>query len=84
MTTVLGDAANTGIELSTIGQTSIPADSEASRRDEAVGLHPVDGGLHAWLFVFSAFVLECLVWGFPFRYVLSWNIAVLDQLDEAG
>lgn len=32
-------------------------------------LHPVDRGLHAWLFVFSAFVLEFLIWGFAFRYV---------------
>ncbi|KAF8310199.1 MFS general substrate transporter [Clavulina sp. PMI_390] len=34
----------------------------------AVELHPVDGGFHAWLFVFCAFMLESLVWGFGFSY----------------
>ncbi|CAN9464247.1 unnamed protein product [Alternaria alternata] len=31
-------------------------------------LPPVDGGMAAWLFLFSAFVLEILVWGFPFAF----------------
>ncbi|KAH7108856.1 major facilitator superfamily domain-containing protein [Dendryphion nanum] len=31
-------------------------------------LPPVDGGKDAWLFLFSAFVLEILVWGFPFAF----------------
>lgn len=52
--------------------------SEATRRDETVALHPVDGGFHAWLFVFCAFMLECIVWGFPFRYSspssIGWSI----------
>lgn len=73
MATNIHDTTNTEIELRTVARTSVAADNEASRRDEAVGLHPVDGGLHAWLFVFSAFVLECLVWGFPFRYAQSWR-----------
>ena len=30
------------------------------REEEAVALHPVDGGFHAWLFVFCSFVLEML------------------------
>ncbi|KAH7389608.1 major facilitator superfamily domain-containing protein [Phaeosphaeria sp. MPI-PUGE-AT-0046c] len=33
-------------------------------------LPPVDGGKNAWLFLFSAFLLEILVWGFPFSYGL--------------
>jgi hypothetical protein len=49
-----------------IGETAASR-SENDRREEAVELHPVDQGFHAWLFVFSAFILECLVWGFPFR-----------------
>ncbi|KAH6615112.1 major facilitator superfamily domain-containing protein [Boeremia exigua] len=31
-------------------------------------LPPVDGGKDAWLFLLSAFVLEILVWGFPFSF----------------
>jgi hypothetical protein len=31
-------------------------------------LPPVDGGMAAWLFLFSAFVLEILVWGRSFRF----------------
>ncbi|OAK95888.1 MFS general substrate transporter [Phaeosphaeriaceae sp. SRC1lsM3a] len=42
---------------------SNPADSDFS-------LPPVDVGKQAWLFLFSAFVLEILVWGFPFSYGL--------------
>jgi hypothetical protein len=37
-----------------------------AREEEAVSLPPIDGGLQAWTFVFCAFILECLVWGFPF------------------
>lgn len=45
-----------------------------SRHGEAVAteiefsLPPVDTGRDAWLFLFSAFILEVLVWGFPFAY----------------
>ena len=38
-------------------------------------LPPVDGGMAAWLFLFSAFVLEILVWG---------NTSVLSVLDQAN
>ncbi|OAL46661.1 MFS general substrate transporter [Pyrenochaeta sp. DS3sAY3a] len=31
-------------------------------------LPPVDGGKDAWLFLAAAFVLEVLVWGFPFAF----------------
>ena len=31
-------------------------------------LAPVDRGLQAWRFCFSAFILEMMVWGFCFRY----------------
>ena len=39
---------------------------EQSRREEAIALHPVDRGWHAWLFVVCASGLELCVWGFPF------------------
>lgn len=71
------------IELRNLGSSAIiehhhpvelsahPSEGERQREEDAVALQPVDGGFHAWLFVFSAFVLECLVWGFPFRSVAS-------------
>lgn len=30
-------------------------------------LPPIDGGIKAWTFCFSAFMLEMMVWGFAFR-----------------
>lgn len=62
------------VQLPAQEQLSNPApsyDDETTRREEAVALHPVDRGFHAWLFVFCAFVLESIVWGFPFRYDVS-------------
>lgn len=50
-----------GFELRTIEDRA----TERTHRDEAVALHPVDQGFHAWLFVASATGLELLVWGFP-------------------
>lgn len=29
-----------------------------------------DGGLRAWLFIVSCFMVECMIWGFAFRRVL--------------
>ncbi|KAI4275645.1 MAG: hypothetical protein LQ337_003076 [Flavoplaca oasis] len=39
----------------------------SSRLDEST-LPPVDGGKDAWLFLAACFVVEALVWGFPFSY----------------
>jgi hypothetical protein len=36
--------------------------------DEAVGLHPVDRGKHAYLFLAAAFVVEALIWGMLFDF----------------
>ncbi|KAJ4334943.1 hypothetical protein N0V95_009034 [Ascochyta clinopodiicola] len=52
------------IELSAID----PHHNEAGAAEPEFSLPPVDGGKDAWLFLFSAFVLEMLVWGFPFAY----------------
>ena len=46
-------------------------DSEQQREEDAIALPPVDGGIQAWWFVFCAFILEALVWGFPFSYVAT-------------
>lgn len=32
-------------------------------------LPPIDRGIKAWTFCFSAFVLEMMVWGFSFRFI---------------
>lgn len=57
-----GNVHATGIELLAMpGELPI----EQSRREEAVALHPVDRGWHAWLFVVCASGLEVCVWGFP-------------------
>lgn len=39
---------------------------ESQNRQNAIALPPVDGGVQAWTFVASSFVLESLVWGFGF------------------
>ena len=49
--------------------STVALESELQREEEAVALPPVDGGLQAWTFVFCAFIVETLVWGFPFRHV---------------
>lgn len=62
------------MEASTPRQTSIydpnielnainPHDNEAGAAETEFSLPPVDTGKDAWLFLFSAFVLEVLVWG---------------------
>ena len=34
-------------------------------------LAPVDHGVRAWTFCFCSFVLETMIWGFCFRFVLE-------------
>ncbi|KAK0630770.1 major facilitator superfamily domain-containing protein [Bombardia bombarda] len=41
---------------------------QQSGRNEFPLLPPVDGGKDAWLFLAACFVLEALVWGFPFAF----------------
>ncbi|KAJ4330627.1 hypothetical protein N0V95_010021 [Ascochyta clinopodiicola] len=36
--------------------------------EEGHSLPPTDGGKDAWLFLFSCFMLEALIWGFPSTY----------------
>ena len=49
--------------------STVTLGGESQREEEAVALAPVDGGIQAWTFVFCAFIVETLVWGFPFRHV---------------
>ncbi|KAF9695081.1 hypothetical protein EKO04_006839 [Ascochyta lentis] len=63
--------AVTGARHSRDGESSVQLrDSNPQQRDVEFefSLPPVDGGKQAWLFLVSAFVLELLVWGFPFAY----------------
>jgi hypothetical protein len=49
-------------------------------------LPPVDGGKAAWLFLFSAFVLEILVWGKSFRlcsHVIKPTLILTDALQAS-
>ncbi|KAF2802759.1 MFS general substrate transporter [Mytilinidion resinicola] len=48
---------------------AIEQDSESqSSHGQEFSLPPVDGGKDAWLFLAACFVVEALVWGFPFSY----------------
>ncbi|OBT62678.1 hypothetical protein VE03_07523 [Pseudogymnoascus sp. 23342-1-I1] len=55
-------------------QSRIPSDAEAelespdSPTPHEFSLPPVDRGKDAWLFLAASFVIEALVWGFPFTY----------------
>lgn len=58
-----------------LSSTVTPA-NEDQRKEEAIALPPVDGGIQAWRFVLCAFIIETLVWGFPLRSVVPL-VAVL-------
>ncbi|KAF2819411.1 MFS general substrate transporter [Ophiobolus disseminans] len=45
-----------------------PDHNQPHATEAEFSLPPVDGGKDAWLFLFSAFVMEILVWGFPFAF----------------
>ncbi|KAJ5579644.1 Major facilitator superfamily domain general substrate transporter [Penicillium hispanicum] len=53
---------------------SFEKESFGSSRESVVGiideekLPPMDGGLHAWLFLLASAMLEALVWGYAFAY----------------
>ncbi|KFY93003.1 hypothetical protein V498_04620 [Pseudogymnoascus sp. VKM F-4517 (FW-2822)] len=55
-------------------QSRMPSDAEAelespnSPAPHEFSLPPVDRGKDAWLFLAASFVIEALVWGFPFTY----------------
>jgi len=38
--------------------------------DHERGIPRADGGIHAWLFLAACFMVEALVWGFPFTFGL--------------
>ncbi|RPA71684.1 MFS general substrate transporter, partial [Ascobolus immersus RN42] len=48
--------------------TTETGDLLAHSDDPEFSLPPVDGGKDAWLFLAGAFMIEALVWGFPFAF----------------
>ena len=51
--------SNSNIELNDVN----PRHDEAGEREVQFSLPPVDTGKDAWLFLFSAFIMDILVWG---------------------
>jgi hypothetical protein len=51
------------IELNTLNPQHDSTNAAAAAAEAEFSLPPVDGGRDAWLFLFSAFILEVLVWG---------------------
>ncbi|KAH7320831.1 major facilitator superfamily domain-containing protein [Stachybotrys elegans] len=47
---------------------ALAMDDEAQETRHEFSLPPVDGGKDAWLFLAACFLLEALVWGFPFAF----------------
>ncbi|CAK5269846.1 unnamed protein product [Mycena citricolor] len=58
------------VELGDLAPRNSRVQGEAPVEEQAGGstLPRADGGVQAWTFIFSAFILECLIWGFPFSY----------------
>ncbi|KAI1188114.1 major facilitator superfamily domain-containing protein [Nemania serpens] len=55
-------------------ETRLPSESESdfAERHE-FSLPPADGGKDAWLFLAAVFVVDALVWGFPFSFGVFQN-----------
>lgn len=58
---------HTSSELDT-PSTTHQNDEESEAQHDTFSLPRADGGKDAWLFLASAFILEALVWGFPFSF----------------
>ncbi|KAI0059154.1 MFS general substrate transporter [Artomyces pyxidatus] len=56
------------LNLPVASSAGVESNDERIRQEEAISLPAIDGGTQAWTFVFCSFVLESLVWGFPFSY----------------
>ncbi|KAI0879155.1 major facilitator superfamily domain-containing protein [Hypoxylon argillaceum] len=52
--------------------TRLPNEADFTQRQE-FSLPPVDGGKDAWLFLAAVFVVDGLVWGFPFAFGVFQN-----------
>ncbi|CAO3628439.1 unnamed protein product [Cunninghamella blakesleeana] len=88
------------IELDSINEKEKDNDNETLNRNEAIkmnfnndtpsvaefsSLPPVDGGLNAYLVLISGFLMEGLVWGFPFSYsVMQQYYQQLPEFKDAS
>ncbi|KAI1177169.1 major facilitator superfamily domain-containing protein [Nemania sp. FL0916] len=52
--------------------SQLPNDDNPTQRHE-FSLPPTDGGKDAWLFLAAVFVVDALVWGFPFAFGVFQN-----------
>lgn len=62
--------STTNIELTTIEAATESQNNLVPERKQPSSnrLPPADEGKDAWLFLAACFVIEALVWGFPFSY----------------
>ncbi|KAL7916267.1 major facilitator superfamily domain-containing protein [Trichoderma velutinum] len=56
------------LDATTPGDSSLSPDGTSEHEHEGVSLPPVDTGKDAMLFLTACFIVECLVWGFPFAF----------------
>ncbi|KAL7963098.1 major facilitator superfamily domain-containing protein [Trichoderma compactum] len=66
------------LDTTTPGDSSLSPDSlsphvPSEHEHEGVSLPPVDTGKDAMLFLAACFIIECLVWGFPFAFGIFQN-----------
>ncbi|KAH7329688.1 major facilitator superfamily domain-containing protein [Stachybotrys elegans] len=55
-------------QVTDLGQESADIEDATARNIRAHQLAPIDGGLAAWRLLFTAFVFEALLWGFPLSF----------------
>ncbi|KAJ5590262.1 Major facilitator superfamily domain general substrate transporter [Penicillium hetheringtonii] len=49
-------------------EIAICHENEIKEFSNDTGLHPMDGGFHAWMFLAASTMIEALVWGFAFAF----------------
>ncbi|KAL7947776.1 major facilitator superfamily domain-containing protein [Trichoderma barbatum] len=61
------------LDTTTPGGSSLSPDVSSENEHEGVSLPPVDTGKDAMMFLAACFIMECLVWGFPFAFGIFQN-----------
>ncbi|EIM81623.1 MFS general substrate transporter, partial [Stereum hirsutum FP-91666 SS1] len=64
----LGGASSLSTFASVETESQPGTDLDARSMRNEVNLAPVDGGLGAWSFLVGAFVIELIIWSFPFAF----------------
>ncbi|KAL1683007.1 major facilitator superfamily domain-containing protein [Schizophyllum commune] len=66
---VFSEHSATASHTGSLGQaSSADLDSDNADREQDANLPPADRGIQAWCFLLAAFVVEAIVWSFPFTY----------------